>query len=183
MRIARRLFLVLLADNNHGKTAIVRAIVSQGLGKKFQRQKKGVRDLTTPWGRQVDALVFGRSFQEVEKREHDSLEEALDANDPNWRHRELVILPSHVGDIETDSDEDDIDQIIDLAHSAGFDAICATVILTGADEEDRTQFAGIWRKPWDERWTIPNPRAEEPEGQLDALGRDLWTWVSRALAS
>jgi ABC-type cobalamin/Fe3+-siderophores transport system ATPase subunit len=30
MRIARRLFVVLLANNDHGKTTILKALVSQG---------------------------------------------------------------------------------------------------------------------------------------------------------
>ena len=40
---------------------------------------------------------------------------------------------------------------------------CATVIFTAREPEDRTQFADIWRKPRDERWTIPNPRTSEWE--------------------
>ena len=182
MRIARRVFVVPLANNNHGKSTIVRALVSQGRGKTIEVQRKGVRELTTPWGRPVDAYVFGRSYQEVEKGEHGTVKDALDANDADWRDRELVIMPSHVSGIENDEDEeDDIDQMIDAAHSAGFDTICVSVILTGPDAEDRTPFADIWRKSWDERWTIPNSRVPKPEGQLEAIGHDLWSWVSRAL--
>lgn len=181
MKIARRLFVVLLADNDHGKSTMIRALVSQGLGRAVQLQRKGVRLLTSPWGRPIDAYIFGRSYQEIEKGEHGSVEDALDANDPDWRTRELVIMPSHVGNIENKSEADDIDQMIDAAHAAGFDVICATVIFTGDEEDDRAQFADIWRKPWDVRWTIPNPHISEPEGQLEALGRDLWTWVCEAM--
>jgi len=92
-------------------------------------------------------------------------------------------MPSHVSDIGNDTESDDIDQMIDAAHGAGFDVICAAVIFTGSDEEDRTQFADIWRKAWEERWTIPNPHNDAPEGPLDALGRDLWTWICRVIAS
>lgn len=183
MRIARRLFMVPLADNDHGKTTMLRALVSQGLGQAIQRHQKNVRELTSPWGRLIDAYVFARSYQEVEKRERGSVEDALDANDLDWRERELVIMPSHIGDIENDRETDDIDQMIDAAHGAGFDIVCASVIFSGPGGEDRTQFADIWRKPWDERWTISNPLSDAPEGQLEALGRDLWTWICRALAS
>lgn len=141
-----------------------------------------MRELVSPWGRQIDAYVFGRSYQEREKGDYGGVEEALDANDPGWRERELVIMPSHVSNIENDSEEDDIDQMIDVAHAAGFDVICAAVIFTGPEGQNRAQFADIWRKPWDKRWTIPNPRISEPEGQLEALGRDLWTWIYKALA-
>lgn len=181
MRIVRRIFLVLLANNDHGKTTIIRALVSQGLGRASQRQRKGVHELTSPWGRPIDAYVFGRSYQEVEKDAHKSIETALDANDPGWRDRELIIMPSHVSHIESGAEEDDIDLMIDAAHAAGFDVICASVIFTGPKGEGRMQFADIWRKPWDQRWTIPNPRIAEPQGQLEAIGRDLWTWVCRAL--
>lgn len=134
-------------------------------------------------GRPIDALVFGRSYQEKEKKPYGSVEAALDGNDPDWRKRELVIMPSHVTGIASKQSPDDIDQMIDAAHSAGFDVICATVVFTGDEGEDRSQFSDIWRKPWDERWTIPNIRPMEADGQLEALGRDLWTWICRALAS
>ena len=180
MKIVRRLFVVPLANNNRGKSTMIRALVSQGLGREFQVQRKGVRLLTSPWGRPIDAYIFGRSFQEVERYDHGTVEDALDANDPGWRLRELVIMPSHVTDQTAD---DDIDEMIDAAHSAGFDAVDATVIITGSDLDDRSQYTDIWRKPWDERWTIPNPNSDNAEGQLEALGRDLWTWICRALAS
>ncbi len=183
MRIARRLFVVPIANNDHGKSTMIRALVSQGLGRTVGLQRKGVRELTSPWGRLIDAYVFGRSYQEVEKGQHGGVEETLNANDPQWRKRELVIMPSHVVHVDNDVDADDIDQIIDAAHGAGFDAVCASVIFTGAREDDRTTFGDIWRKTWDERWTIPNPYVDQPDGQLEALGRDLWTWICRGLAS
>ena len=96
MQIARRLFFVPLADNDHGRSAIIRALASQGLGRAVQLQHKGVRVLTSPWGRPINAYVFGRSHQEVEKGTHGSVEDALDGNDSNLRERELVIMPSHV---------------------------------------------------------------------------------------
>jgi hypothetical protein len=182
MRIARRLFVVPLADNAHGKTTMLKALVSQAGHPQFDRLRKSVRMLTSPWGRSVDSYIFGRSYQETEKHEHESVVGALDASDAQWRERELIIFPSHVSD-----SDDDVEEMIDAAHEAGFDAICATVIFTGDDPEDRTDFSGIWAKDWDERWTIPNPRLTEGdrniEPQLSALGSDLWTWICRALAS
>lgn len=184
MRIARRLFVVPLADNDHGKSTMVRALASQGLGRAIQLQKKGVRSLTSPSGRPIDAYIFGRSYQEVEKGHHGSVENALDANDADWRTRELVIFPSHVGGIESDNEDDDIDQMIDVGHSAGFDVICAAVLITGPKGDDPAYYADVWSKLWDERWTIHNPYNADPkarEGQLEALGCDLWTWICRTL--
>jgi len=69
---------------------MIRALVSQGLGRTVQLQRKGDRALTNPWGRPINAFVFGRSYQEVEKGEHRKVIDTLDANDPDWRTRELV---------------------------------------------------------------------------------------------
>ena len=173
MRICRRLFVVLLANNDHGKTTMIRALVSQGLGKAIGKQKNGIRKLTSPWGRPIDAYIFGRSYQEVEKGNHDSVAEALDKNDPDWRERELVIMPSHVSYIENGDEGDDIDQMIDVAHSAGFDVICATVSFAALTGNNRTRFSDIWRKPWDERWTIPRVRSgvQSPLRTGDPFGR------------
>jgi hypothetical protein len=175
MRISRRLFVVLLANNDHGKSTAMNALVSQGLGAPSPG-RKGIRQLVSPWGRVIDAYLFVRSYQETEKEAHGSVQSALDANDPSWRQRELIIFPSHRSNSRTD-----IDEMIEAAHAGGFDAICASLIITGAD--DVTKFAGIWSKNWDERWTLPNPQAAEWREQAEAVGRDLWTWICRALAS
>ncbi len=179
MRIARRLFVVPLADDKHGKSTMIRALVSQGLAKNVQLQKKGVRELVSPWGRPIDAYIFGRSYQEIEKAKHGSVEAALDANDPDWRNRELIIMPSHVAK----NDHADIIQMIEAGHSAGFDVIGVSILLIQAGGSNRGKFPTIWRMSWDERWTIPNDWSDKPVGQLEALGRDLWTWISKAIAS
>jgi len=187
MRICRRLFVVPLANNDHGKSTAMNAVISQGSGG-LSNGRKGGRRLTSPWGREIDAYVFIRSYQETEKSTHGSVEAALDANDPSWRERELIIFPSHVTNSATD-----IEQMIDVAHAGGFDALCASFIFTGEGGDDRRHFADIWRKNWDERWTLPNPHIQSLansdaeqwrwKAQVEAIGRDLWTWICRALAS
>ncbi|MFZ1008523.1 MAG: hypothetical protein WAN65_16900 [Candidatus Sulfotelmatobacter sp.] len=176
MRISRRLFVVPLAENNHGKSTAMNALLSQGLGASSPGQK-GARRLISPWGRKIDAYVFVRSYQEKEKKSDHTVKDTLDANDMSWRERELIVLPSHVYKCSSD-----IEEMIDAAHSAGFDAVCASLILTGDRGDDRQSFADIWEKSWDERWTLPNPRAENWEQQVEAIGRDLWTWICGALA-
>lgn len=168
---------MLMANDKHGKSTMIRMMVSQGLGKAVDLHKKGIRDLITPWGRSIDAYVFGRSYQEVEKRNYKSVVDALNGNDSNWRERELIVLPSHVAK----TDLPDIKEMIDAGHSAGFDVIAASVLLTPDTGSSRGQFPDIWRMDWDERWTVPNPRVDDPAGQLDAIGRDLWTWISKAV--
>jgi len=182
MRICRRLFVVVLADGDHGKTTMLKALVSQGGDPQFDRLRMAPRELVSPWGRPIDAYLFGRSYQETRKRKHRSVLATLDASDPSWRQRELIIFPSHVSGASAD-----IDEMIDVGHRAGFDIICASVIFTGQEPDDRTIFSGAWAKPWDERWTIPNqrrnPKDDDLVPQLNALGCDLWTWICQALAS
>ncbi|MDD1498988.1 hypothetical protein PVA19_11250 [Agrobacterium sp. CNPSo 3708] len=179
MRIARRLFVVPLANDRHGKSTMIRGLVSQGLGENVALQKKGKRSLTSPWGRPIDAYIFGRSYQEKEKAKYGTVENTLRANDSEWHKRELIIMPSHVAAY----DHPDIEEMIVAGHRAGFDMIAASVILFGPNGDNRAAFPDIWEMNWDERWTIPNPHIAKPEGQLEALGRDLWTWICQALAS
>ena len=175
MMIARRLFVVLLGNNDHGKTTLLNALLAQGLAKRSPGQK-GARELTSPVGRHIDAYVFVRSYQEKLKKPYKSVAKALKANDPNWNERELIILPSHVNGSVAD-----IDEMISLAHRAGFDIISVAVLL-GADK--RSSLEDILKKEWDERWTAPNPTEENKANriaQLNALGCDLWIWICKAL--
>jgi hypothetical protein len=73
MRIARRLFVVPLANNDHGKTTIIKALVSQGGDPQFDRLRKAPRLLTGPRGRLIDTYIFGRSYQETEKAQRGSV--------------------------------------------------------------------------------------------------------------
>lgn len=176
MQIARRLFVVPLGNNDHGKTTLINGLLAQGLGAASPGQK-GARELTSPTGRVIDAYVFVRSYQEKEKKPHKTVAAALKTNDPDWKTRNLIIMPSHVS-----NSAGDVDEMIAAAHGAGFDIISAVVLLDG---DKRPQLSKIWEKQWDERWTLPNPH-EADEGdrkaQLRALGGDLWTWICKTLA-
>jgi hypothetical protein len=179
MGMVRRLFVVPLGNNNHGKTTLVNGLLTaylltQGLGRKSPGQK-GVRELTSPTGRVVDAYVFVRSYQEKEKKPHKTVAKALKANDPGWKRRDLIILPSHVA-----NSSQDVDEMIAAAHSAGFDIVCAAIVL---DDDKQTEMSEIWEKNWDERWTLMNPHQEDEEDRnaQRALGCDLWTWICKTL--
>lgn len=175
--IYRRLFVVPLADNDHGKSTIIRSMVSQAIGRKIGLHRKAARDMVTPWGRHVDAYVFGRSYQEVERGIYGSVVAALDGNDPDWKQRELIVMPSHVAA----KDIADIKDMIGAAHAAGFDAIAAPVVYEDEHSNNRANLAPALALQWDARWTIPNPWQKDPRGQLWALGNDLWSWISQAL--
>lgn len=171
MKIARRLFVVPLANDRHGKTTMLKALVAHGGDNRSEKLTKGHRKLVSPQGRDIDAYVFGRSYQETEKGKHKSVLTALNANDPSWRERELIIFPSH-------ADENDVKEMVNAAHRTGFDAVAAAVIVS---PKDRAKLARSWRQNWDERWTLPNPRVDSWEPQVNALGCDLWTWICRAI--
>lgn len=182
MHILRRLFVVPIANNNKGKTTMIRELVAQGMGAQFDTLQKGRRKLISPGGRPIDAYVFNRSFQEVERKHYSNVEAALDGNDPHWARRDLVIMSSHVTGGSKEHISRDIDQMIAAAHATGFDAVCAQVLLGNETAAVRKQRRSLLLKPWDERWTIPNPHLEDdPEGQLSALGRDLWTFICRTM--
>jgi hypothetical protein len=169
--ITRRLIVVPLANNNHGKTQIIRAVVRQGERRDIQILQRAPRMLTSPWGRIVDALVIPRSYQETLKGEFGSVEAALNQLHSLWRQRDLIILPSHLVPA-------DCATIIELAHSAGFDAIAVSVLL---NSEEIISYAPCLSLSWDERWSLSNDHADDSAGQVDALGRDLWVWVTTAL--
>jgi hypothetical protein len=169
--ISRRLFVVPLADNAHGKSTIVRHFLNQAEHAAHEKPQKAARRLVTPWGREVDAFIFVRSYQETLARSYGSIRAALDAEDPSWRARELIFLPSHLNTA-------DCTQLLDHAHQAGFDAIVVSILL---EEGELLQHAACLGLSWDERWTLLNTRADTWEPQARSLASDLWTWISAAL--
>ena len=182
MKICRKLFVVIMANNDHGKTTIIKSFVSQGTGRIYQRFKKSQKTLTSPSGREISSYIFGRSYQEMERGPHGSTDAALSANDPEWRTRELIVFPSHVaaGDLK------DVEEMVRQAHKNGFDAIGVPVLLEGNGYSNRSQFETFLELNWDERWTLPNHAIDTGNisslnGQLDALGRDLFWWVCATL--
>jgi len=169
--ITRRLVIVPLANNDHGKTRMIRAMVRQGERRDIQVVQRGTRTLLSPWGRVIDALIIPRSYQETLAAEFGSVEQALNAVDSSWRQRDLVVLPSHLVAADCDS-------IIRLSHRAGFAAVSVSVLLDPCEVARSAECLGL---PWDERWTVSNDRSPAPEGQVDALGHDLWAWAAAAL--
>lgn len=171
-RLVRRVFVVLLADGNHGKSTLIQRLISLGQHWKYQRAHKGARVMRSFEGREIDALIFPRSFQEIEGKDHDTPREALDAIDPKqWFKRELIVMPSHVNLA-------DVKAMLETAHSAGFDAVCASMMHLERDWHD---YPKVWALDWDERWTLVNretgPR-KEIEGGLNALAASLLSRLS-----
>ena len=63
-KLSRRLFIVPVAENDHGKSHMMRTIVNQATRTAYTNPNMGVYDLCTPWGRLVKAMLFIRSYQE-----------------------------------------------------------------------------------------------------------------------
>jgi hypothetical protein len=168
--IRRRLFVVPLAENDHGKTTLVRSLVSQGTRNSYMKLPKGERTLYTPWAQAVDAYVFPRSFQEAEKKDHPKVKDALDANDRRWRQRDLIIMPSHLF-------PNDCAGMIAEAHAAGFDALAVSIFLD-RKEIEKERYVKCMSLSWDARWCVDNKKNSNSNDQVEALGRDLWVAIS-----
>jgi hypothetical protein len=169
--ITRRMMTVPLANNDHGKTTIIRSLVRQGERRRLDKVKRAPRVLTSPWGRAIDSLVIPRSYQETLLDEFGSVQAALDGVDSSWRERDLIIFPSHLV-------KNDCSTLIELAHGAGFDAVAVPILV---DASELPQYRDCLSLAWNERWTMLNQRTEDPVGQIESLGHDLWAWISAAL--
>ncbi len=169
--ITRRLFVVPLANNDHGKTTMIRSIVRQGERRDVDTVRRAARTLYSPWGRVIDALVIPRSYQETLEGEFGSVEDALNGVDHLWRQRDLVIFPSHLVPV-------DCKVLVELAHGAGFDAVAVPILLKPSELK---KSAACLALPWNERWTLSNDTTEKPNPQIEALGHDLWAWIAAGL--
>jgi hypothetical protein len=169
--ITRRLFVVPLANNNHGKTTMIRSLVRQGERREADVVRRGPRTMWSPWGRSIDALIIPRSYQETLEAEFKTIEAALKGVDPLWRQRDLVVFPSHL-------ESDDCETMLKLAHGAGFDAVAVAILLQAKELQ---QYQDCLELPWNERWTLSNDKTAKSKGQIEALGHDLWAWVAAAL--
>lgn len=169
--ISRRLMVVPLADNNHGKTTMLTELAKQASRRELKKLQRGVHVFTSPWGRKIDALVFVRSYQETLRKEHGSVVDSLAAIDKDWYQRDLVIFPSHV-------EREHCEQIIEAGHEAGFDLVAVPVFLKPTEVR---KLGSCLALNWDLRWTVSNDSAEDYQGQLEALGHDLWSWIAGAI--
>ena len=169
--MTRRIFVVPLANNDHGKTTIIRSLVRQGERREVKVVQRNPRTMWSPWGRSIDALVIPRSYQETLEGEFHSIEAALKGVDPLWRQRDLIVFPSHLKPT-------DCTTMIKLAHGAGFDAIAVPILLQA---KELPKYQDCLELPWNERWTLSNDKRANSAGQIEALGHDLWAWVAAAL--
>ncbi|HEX5342758.1 MAG TPA: hypothetical protein VFX55_09710, partial [Duganella sp.] len=84
---------------------------------------------------------------------------------------DLIIFPSHLDPV-------DCQEMLRLAHGAGFDVIVVPVLL---QTSELPKYRSCLELSWDERWTLSNDRKLNNLDQREALGHDLWCWVAAAL--
>ncbi len=180
--ITRRLFVVLLGNNEHGKTTITTSLINNGLGGpptgRQGKYRKGTYSLFSPWGRPVEACIFVRSFQEREEKHHERPRDALDAICSKWRELDLVVFPLHPTPEGQQAALGDARDMIEAGQEAGFDVVCASIIHLDRDWKSGRH---IWSLAWDERWTLFNPEAERWEQQVTRLGTMLWTRICQTM--
>lgn len=172
--LRHRHFVVLLANNDHGKTTLVRSLVSQGTRRAYTQVQKNHYILYSRRAQEIDAYIFPRSYQEVEKKKHPLVTGALDSNDPEWWKRDLILMPSHL-------DQDDCASMIEAAHSEGFDALAVTLCITRTRLRKLRGYHECMSLGWDARWRVNNPETDDWSAQVEALGRDLWGALSSRL--
>ncbi len=183
----RKLFIVPLAENNHGKSLIIRSLVRLA-GANVTGWTRHSMILTTFSGQRISALVFPSSLSEMQHREphKTKVEDFLEELDEGWWTYDLIILPSH----ETRAD---IDKMIWLGQRHGYDMIAVTI--TKNERTLSTAHCDCLGRPWNERWTLRNPRinkflleqrklgplTQRANMQIDSLAGHLWTRIQRTM--
>ena len=170
-KVVRRIFIVPLANDRHGKSTLMLNFVNQAARASYSRVRHSPRTLWTPSGKLVDSYIFVRSFQETLKPKYGDVAAALNAKDPSWRSRELIMLPSH-------ADPSDCAEILAVAQGAGFDVFAFPVLLSWSE---LAQLESCLKLGWDQRWTILNSTAKDWRRQSQFIASDLWGRVSRLL--
>jgi hypothetical protein len=152
-------------------------LIRYATGRNLIHPQKGNYTLKTSDEAELDSYIFVRSYQETEKEKHGSILKCLDANDRNWRERDIIMMSSHISQRDTS----DIDEMIEVAHANGFDVIAVSVLRNAG--ELRQHRNGAWKsKNWDERWVIWNTsrRNNNLPAVLDGFGVNLFLKIATA---
>lgn len=191
--VVRKLFVVPLGENNHGKSSIVRSMIQIAKGEPAP-WKKAAHILTTPTGARISSLAFPSSYQEQEKPKGNSVSRALSdlakANGKSaWFTYDLIIYPSH-------DDRADLETMLDLGQGCGYDMVAVSITL---DESYPPAHQDCLKLPWSERWVVRNHKlrqfkakgaedknlllTSQARAQIDMLAAQLWSQIDRARQS
>lgn len=187
--VVRKLFIVPLAENDHGKSSVVRAMVQLATGRPAP-WKKAAHILATPTGARLSALVFPSSYQEQEKRKGNSVSEALSglaksSGTSPWFTYDLIVYPSH-------DERLDLIAMFEEGHGHGYDMLAVSVTL---DELFPPAHKDCLTLPWNARIMVRNFglkrfKAEGAEdrnliltpqarARIDMLASQLWHSIDR----
>ena len=183
----RKLFVVPLAENNHGKSLIIRSLVRLA-GASVTGWKRQTMILTTLGGQRISALVFPSSLSEMQHREPDKTkaEDFLRDLDRSWWTYDLIILPSH-------EKTADVDGLIKLGQRHGYDMVVVAIVKN--EKAISAALRNCFGQSWNERWILRNPRilrfqveniklgplTARASAQIDTLAGHLWTRIQRTM--
>jgi hypothetical protein len=191
--VMRKLFVVPLGENNHGKSNIVRAMIQIAKGEPAP-WKKAAHILATSTGARISSLVFPSSYQEQEKPKGNSVSRALSdlakANGKSaWFTYDLIIYPSH-------DDRADLVKMFNGGQGYGYDMVAVSITL---DESYPPAHQDCLKLPWNERWIVRNYRLRQFKGKgaedknllltsqarahIDMLAAQLWSQIDRGRLS
>ena len=187
--VMRKLFIVPVAENNHGKTLVLRSVVRLARGQ-HRGQIRDSHKLMLASGQVVSAIVFPSSFQEQLHREPGlSIEGALRRVDKNWLTYDLIIFPSH-------ENPADVESMLLLAHRHGYDAIIVNFTRNeGWPTSEAMQ--ECFQQNWEQRWIIRNESmsnfsnegvdskrvtlTKSGRARIDMLAAHFWARIGTAL--
>ncbi|MGG0175807.1 hypothetical protein [Gottfriedia acidiceleris] len=170
--IKEKYFMVLLAENNHGKGTVLESMVIKA---NSHLTRKGEKRLQFS-NRIVNAFVFRRSFQEVEKSKYPTPFDALVGNfeeqniQEDWYDKELIIMPSHAN--QRESCYNDVVQMMETAQQYGYNTLLAYIMMDKAT--DYAEYEDILKLNWDKKWELVNPRTANHLQECLSLGKDLF---------
>ena len=165
--LRRKLFIVLLGDDNHGKSKLLQKLAE--FGSKHQKSyPRAIKHLKLYCGNAVvDTYIFRSSYQEspsLAGHYNKDIERAIrDKIGEDWFTKDLVIMPFRC---ECGSKINSVNlarRLIDFAHSYGFDVIVAYIILDSDELKKKNCCRDILKLNWDKRWELYNPRISQDD--------------------
>jgi hypothetical protein len=181
--IQEKYFIVLLAENNHGKGHILRSFVEQS-GQKFGQ--KSHKTFSFPQGK-IESYLFCRSFYEEEFNKHKTPFRALVHNieknrSSNWYEKDLIIMPSHSHVTQNKNSEAHVKSMLETAQQFGYNTILAYIIKDQNLDFSIPSFQNILSYPWGKRWQLNNPDSTKEsvwKQQCKDLGKQLYQKVEK----
>lgn len=181
--IQEKYFIVLLAENNHGKGHILKSFVEQS-GQKFGQ--KSHKSFSFPHGK-IESYIFCRSFFEEELATHGTPYKALVHNieknrNIKWYEKDLIIMPSHSHVTLNKDSEAHVKAMIETAHKYGYNTIVAYIIKDKDLDLTVTSLQNILSYPWGKRLQLNNTDTNQEtvwKQQCEDFGKQLYYKIEK----